>query len=313
LKKILGYLKSYLQDYYNLKLYLCVAGFLATCIFLNYYFDIDDNFFDQFHLSMMDWPVMALFQSFPFLVTCIFLYILGINREWATSRDFWMRFAIGFIILGFSRGFYFHRLPFEGMATVDFAFLTRSIRWASSLVNMVLPFILVNLLIEEGKDRNLYGLADRNFDWKPYVTLLLITSVFLAIGSFLGEIKSYYPRYARSGGSAFAEANGIEEWISVLFYELAYGSSFISVEMVFRGYMVMAFSRIIGGYAVVAMVTSYCFLHFGKPLGETISSIFGGYVLGIIAYYTRNIWGGIWIHMGVAWLMELFAYLQGIY
>lgn len=310
MKQILGYLKTYLKDYFHLRFYCSIVVFLFICIFLNYYYDIDDSFFDQFHRTMMDWPMMSLLEAFPFLVTCILLYVFGINKEWANSKDFWFRFAIGFIILGFSRGFYFHRYLFEGLDRIDYYFFMRSARWASTLVNMVLPLIIVNLLIEKGKDRNLYGLSRGKFDWKPYAILLLITSFFLAIGSFLGEIKSYYPRYGKSGGTAFAEANDIDEWISVLIYELAYGSSFVSVEMVFRGYLVMAFTRILGGYAVVAMVTSYCFLHFGKPLGETVSSIFGGYVLGVIAFYTRSIWGGIWIHMGVAWLMELFAYLQ---
>lgn len=310
MKKILQYLRTYLKDYFHLPFYLTTAAFLAVCIFLNYYYDIDDNFFDQFHYSVMDWPMMTLLEGFPFLMTCVFLYVFGINKEWASSKDFWVRFAIGFIILGFSRGFFYHSLLFDGWDRVDAYFMKRSLRWASSLINMVLPLIIVNLLIERGEDRNLYGLAKRKFDWKPYAILLLITSFFLAIGSFLGEIQSYYPRYGKSGGSAFAADNGIDEWISVLIYELAYGSSFVSVEMIFRGYLVMAFSRILGGYAVVAMVTSYCILHFGKPLGETLSSIFGGYVLGIISYYTRSIWGGIWIHVGVAWLMELFAYLQ---
>jgi len=51
-------------------------------------------------------------------------------------------------------------------------------------------------------------------------------------------------------------------------------------------------------------------LHFGKPIGEAISSIFGGYVLGVIALNTKSIVGGSIVHIGVAWLMELFAYLQ---
>ena len=310
MKKIIQYLKDYFKEYLNVGFYSAVAVFLVVCIFLNYYFDIDDSFFDQFHRSIWDWPVMALFQSFPFLVTCLFLYLFNLNREWLTSGDFWLRVLIGFTILGFSRGFYYHRYLFEGLERVDYYFFMRSARWASTLFNMVLPLILVNLLIEKGADRNLYGLTRGKFEWKPYAIMLLITSVFLAIGSFLGEIRSYYPRYGKSGGAAFAEAHDLEEWITVLVYELAYGSSFVSVELVFRGYLIMAFSRILGGYAVVAMVTSYCFLHFGKPLGETVSSIFGGYVLGIIAFYSRSIWGGIWIHMGVAWLMELFAYLQ---
>jgi len=58
------------------------------------------------------------------------------------------------------------------------------------------------------------------------------------------------------------------------------------------------------------MVAAYAVLHFGKPLGESIGSIFGGYILGIIALYSRNIWGGVFVHGGIALLMEIFAFLQ---
>ncbi len=313
MKDIAGYIREYITNYFHARFYLLTAIFLAVCIFLNYYFNIDENFFDQFERTLLDWPVMSALEAFPFLVTCLFLYLLSLNKQWLRSKDFWVRFAIGFGILGFSRGFYYHQLLFDGWEAADSYFLKRSLYWASSLVHTVFPLIVVSLLMEKGEDRNFYGLIRKKFNWKPYAILLLIAAFFIAIGSFLGEIQSYYPRYTKSGGAAFATNNGIGEWISVLIYELAYGSNFISVEMVFRGYLVMAFSRILGGYVVVAMVTSYCFLHFGKPLGETISSVFGGYILGIISLYTRNIWGGIWIHVGVAWLMELFAYLQNQY
>ena len=58
------------------------------------------------------------------------------------------------------------------------------------------------------------------------------------------------------------------------------------------------------------MIATYCFLHFGKPVTETLSSIIGGYILGIIALKNKNIWGGVMVHVGVAWSMELFGYLQ---
>jgi hypothetical protein len=61
---------------------------------------------------------------------------------------------------------------------------------------------------------------------------------------------------------------------------------------------------------ILPMAATYAVLHFGKPLGETVSSVFGGYLLGIFAWKGRNIWGGVFIHMGVAFFMELFAFLQ---
>ncbi len=65
-----------------------------------------------------------------------------------------------------------------------------------------------------------------------------------------------------------------------------------------------------GKEAILPMVVTYAFLHFGKPFPETISSIFGGYILGIFAYKTENIMGGIFIHMAIALLMDVFAIWQ---
>ena len=57
----------------------------------------------------------------------------------------------------------------------------------------------------------------------------------------------------------------------------------------------------------------YCVYHFGKPMGEAISSFFGGTVVGIFAYRTKSIYGGILIHMGIAFLMELAAFIHKMY
>ncbi len=65
-----------------------------------------------------------------------------------------------------------------------------------------------------------------------------------------------------------------------------------------------------GKNVILPMAATYAVLHFGKPIGETISSIFGGYILGVIALYSRNIWGGVFIHGGTAFFMEAFAFLK---
>lgn len=142
--------------------------------------------------------------------------------------------------------------------------------------------------------------------------MLAITAVIIGIGSFMGDIKDYYPRFQHAGMTGFLAENDWPKWLAVLVYEISYGSDFFSVELFFRGYLIFAFYRILGPYVVLPMIATYCFLHFGKPLGESISSIFGGYILGIIALNSRNIWGGILIHVGVAWTMELFGWLQNL-
>ena len=69
-------------------------------------------------------------------------------------------------------------------------------------------------------------------------------------------------------------------------------------------------AQILGRHAVLPMAVIYCFLHTGKPPGEAISSIFGGYILGVIAYETKSIWGGIIVHVGIAWMMEVIGFTQ---
>lgn len=102
----------------------------------------------------------------------------------------------------------------------------------------------------------------------------------------------------------------VPEYITVMIYELAYGLDFVTVEFLFRGFMVIGLMHVVGRRAVLAMAVVYCFLHFGKPAGEAISSIFGGYILGVIAFETRSIWGGIIVHLGIAWMMEIIGFVQ---
>jgi membrane protease YdiL (CAAX protease family) len=100
--------------------------------------------------------------------------------------------------------------------------------------------------------------------------------------------------------------------VTALLYELCYGWDFVPTELIFRGFLVIGMSRVLGRGAVLPMVVWYCTVHFGRPVGETISSLFGGYLLGVLALSTRSIWGGLLIHIGIAWGMELAAFLQGV-
>ena len=105
---------------------------------------------------------------------------------------------------------------------------------------------------------------------------------------------------------------GVPEWVTAATYEIAYGLDFITVEYLFRGFMVIGMMSVLGRGSVLSMAVIYCFLHFGKPAGEAISSIVGGYILGVVAYETQSIWGGIIVHMGIAWMMEAIAFLHKI-
>lgn len=255
---------------------------------------------------------MFLFQGGPFLAVCLILLLFKKSTTWITSKNFWLKFFVGFGLLALDRSFYGFNFIKDVMHRMDAPFILRCVNWSSSLILVVTPLMILYQFLERDEVKNWYGLSWKKFDPKPYLVLLGISAVFLTIGSFTTDIQNFYPKYNHSGVAAFIKHSGTPEWAAATLFELCYGSNFISVELIFRGFMIFAFARTLGSWAVLPMVASYAFLHFGKPMGETISSIFGGYVLGIISYNSRNVWGGIFIHLGVAWLMELLGWLQNL-
>ncbi len=78
----------------------------------------------------------------------------------------------------------------------------------------------------------------------------------------------------------------------------------------FRGAMLIGMVKLLDREAVLTMTLVYMVFHFGKPIGETISSFFGGYILGVLSYNHQNIKGGIIVHIGLTWMMEIAAIFQ---
>lgn len=310
MKKILRFFKNYHREYFDLRLYVVVVIFLALTTAINYHLDFEDGIIDSDTGTPWKWLWMMLFHGFPFLAVCLFISLFNRKLNWWRSPEFWLKFIFGFAILGLYRSFYWYSYLLADLSAVDYNFLARVAHRLSGVISAIIPIALFYLLVEKEGNRNYYGLRLTGFDPKPYLVILGIAAVFLVIGSFEADIQNYYPKYQKMGGEAFARSNKLPEWVPIVIYETAYGFDFISVELIFRGFLVLAFTRFLGGQAVLAMAATYVFLHYGKPLAEAISSAFGGYILGIISLYTRKIWGGVMIHVGVAWLMEIIGYLQ---
>jgi hypothetical protein len=152
----------------------------------------------------------------------------------------------------------------------------------------------------------LYGLTARNLNWKPYALMLLLMLPLIAAASTQKDFLRMYPKLHTSLSST-----GYLSWFHKFLFELSYGTDFFSIEIFFRGFLILAFIKWAGKDAILPMACFYCTIHFGKPLGECISSYFGGLILGAVAYNTRSIWGGLMVHLGIAWLMEIGGYIGG--
>ena len=311
MKKVISYLIHFQKQYFDVKLYLSIAFLLAVCIFIEYRWDFKHSVIDRYYATYLYGIWIFLLHGLPYLITCFILFAFGKTRSWLSSVKFWVSFLLGMGLISLDRSFYRYDLLLNFLGLDDVFFFRRCFSRASSLIFVVFPMIILYPFLENDRPRIWYGMKWRNFDPKPYLIMLGLSAVFIGVGSFLSELHHYYPRYAVSGASSYLRNHPqLSEWYTMVIYELSYGSNFISVELIFRGFLIFSLTRVMGPYAVYPMVVTYAVLHFGKPLSETLSSIFGGYILGIVSYYSRNIWGGIFIHLGIAWLMELFGWLQ---
>jgi hypothetical protein len=172
------------------------------------------------------------------------------------------------------------------------------------MITGVILFILWRIV--DKKYQPFYGLKTKGIDWKPYLLMLLIMVPLVAAASTQADFLAVYPKLKAIAG-VYHEP-GIHWWHKLLF-ELSYGSDFITIELFFRGFLILAFIKFAGKDAILPMACFYCAIHFGKPLGECISSYFGGMILGIVVYNTRSILGGLMVHLGIAWMMELGGYI----
>ncbi len=152
------------------------------------------------------------------------------------------------------------------------------------------------------------GLVARATSFRPYLLILLMLIPLIALASTQHDFLRVYPKLKTI---AFINGYVRPRWPWQVLYELCYGSDFLSVELFFRGLLVIGLARYAGTSAILPMAAFYCTIHFGKPLGECISSFFGGMVLGVLAVRTRSIVGGLMVHLGLAWLMEIGGWIGG--
>ncbi|MDP4245398.1 MAG: CPBP family intramembrane metalloprotease [Bacteroidota bacterium] len=158
----------------------------------------------------------------------------------------------------------------------------------------------------------------KGFRAGPYLAILAMLVPLIALASTQHDFLRAYPKLRsiafmdslnamNSTGTLHGHAHPIWPWR--LLYELSYGLDFVTIELFFRGWLVVGLSRWLGPKVILPMAAFYCSIHFGKPLGECISSFAGGLALGVLAWRTRSILGGLMVHLGIAWMMEIGGWL----
>ncbi len=300
MKQIFGYIGQYAKTL-HLPGFITCTVVLAIGVFLNYSLDVDQfiskqpsiytAFFYRYILSLaafaLPYFIIALWQKQNFVKQKQFLLLLFIAPAIFAFKMEWVTFT----------------------HLTDNAFYNRYwnqvLYWPVLLLFIVacLFFIWKSGLVKDSQ--NFYGIKTKEMNWKPYLIMLLIMVPLITWASFQADFLQTYPKIKMIAG-----IDGVAQlsWWQKLLFELSYGSDFISIELFFRGFLILAFMKWAGPNAIIPMACFYCTIHFGKPLAECISSYFGGLLLGIIVFNTRSILGGLLIHLGIAWLMELGGY-----
>jgi hypothetical protein len=148
----------------------------------------------------------------------------------------------------------------------------------------------------------IFGLKRSSKYLRVYALIyVLLIPLFLYV-SFTPQFLNYYPKM---NIAYFDGAMGWERWQLIGLFELFYANDFIGVEGMFRGALVIGLSRWLGCRAVLPMALTYMCIHLGKPDLELCSSVVGGYILGILAWRTHHLWGGLIIHLGIAMFFEV--------
>jgi len=309
MKKILGYFREFHKGYYNTWLYVVFLLFVAALITFNYKFDFENSFIDDYYGRYIRIVLYFAIHGLAYYGTLFIIWVHDRSKI-TFSWQFWLKSGLALLILGVDRSIFpmISKIVLTGLPRETYPFWFKILFNSYGLFTILTMMVIMKLLFDRKEDYGIYGLRFRKVDYRPYLLMLLAMIPIVYAATYLPDFMEYYPTYKRSGGTRFAAYYHIPVYVSKLFYETVYLFDFLNTEVFFRGLLVIGLSKLMGKNTILPMAATYAVLHFGKPMGETISSVFGGYILGIIALYSRNIWGGVFIHGGIAFLMEMFAF-----
>ena len=149
------------------------------------------------------------------------------------------------------------------------------------ILYLIVPLIFIVLIFRE--DPRQYGFTFG--DWKIGIILttigIAIMSIILCFVARDPAMQSYYkPQVTGLPWNTFLDLFG---W-----------------EFFFRGFILFSFVRKFGAEGLWLQAVPFALAHIGKPEIETLSTIFGGFAFGWVAYRTRSFVYPFLIHWFVA-------------
>lgn len=299
MKTIFSYIREYFKEV-DKRILTWVSVFTGLLIYINYTYkpvEAISSEYSFFYSFISRYAIFLLAFTLPY-----FLYRMLKKREYTNEPKFIFLVLLAPAIFSLKVAL---DIPLHFSENIHWNKYWNHIFYWPLLVIItgIILFIVWKIF---DRQQPFYGIKTKNMNWGPYLLMLLIMLPLVAAASTQPDFLAVYPKL-KSIAAVYNEP-GIHWWHKLLF-EFSYGSDFITIELFFRGFLILAFIKWAGKDAILPMACFYCTIHFGKPLGECISSYFGGMFLGIVVYHTRSIVGGLMVHLGIAWLMELGGYI----
>ncbi len=165
---------------------------------------------------------------------------------------------------------------------------------------VLLPWLLIRQVFKDKMRHYGWGWGDTHLHWQAYLLLLSPILVFVVIASFNEGFLNHYPFYTQAGRSGF----------DLISWELLYLTQFVCLEFFFRGFVLQALRPALGANAIWIMCVPYLMIHFPKLWPEAFGAITFGLFLGMLAMLSRSIWGGFFVHAGIAVGMDMASLIQ---
>jgi membrane protease YdiL (CAAX protease family) len=151
-----------------------------------------------------------------------------------------------------------------------------------TILYLFIPLLITVMFFRESPAS--YGF--RLGDWRAGLTLtaaaiLLMTPILWLLGRRVINIQDYYQ--GQIGGLPWTTFLDLVGW-----------------EFFFRGWLLFGYARKFGAQALWLQAVPFALAHISKPEFETLSTIFGGFAFGWVAWRTRSFLYPFLIHWFIA-------------
>lgn len=157
----------------------------------------------------------------------------------------------------------------------------------SLLLLLVIPLLITIIIFRDSPGD--YGFKIGN--WKLGLVLTILGCLLMVpIIWYLGTQNSSMGNYYSYGKDGFLWKTGLE---------------MVGWEYIFRGWILFGYARKYGADALWLQAVPFAIAHLGKPKIETLSTIFGGFAFGWVAWRTGSFIYGLVIHWFIGVLIIL--------